>query len=50
VYAFAEQRKSIDVELLAQVIRDRVSAQALRTYTGGERATPAPGVSNGGSA
>ncbi|MGO8972551.1 MAG: ExeA family protein [Steroidobacteraceae bacterium] len=49
VYAFADQRETIGVELVTQVLRDRSEGQALRTFS-----TPAPAVpgraTNGGGA
>jgi general secretion pathway protein A len=48
VYAYADGRKTIDADLIAQVVRDRHSGQALPTFVA-EPAAPV-GMTNGGAA
>jgi hypothetical protein len=48
VYAYADGRKTVDADLIAQILRDRHSGQALPTFAA-ERAAPA-GMTNGGAA
>jgi hypothetical protein len=47
VYAYADGRKTIDADLIAQVMRDRNSGRPLPTFAA-EPAAPA-GVTNGGA-
>lgn len=47
VYAFADGRTSIDADLISQVVRDRIGAQALPTF-GAEPAAPV-GLITGGA-
>jgi general secretion pathway protein A len=48
VYAYADGRKTIDADLIAQVVRDRHGGQALPTFVA-EPAVPV-GMTNGGAA
>jgi len=50
IYAFADGRRTIDADLIAQVMRDRKSGHALPTFpTGGGAGAPA-GLADGGAA
>jgi len=46
VYAYADRRKTIDADLIAQVVRDRSGGVSLSTFSNGEAAARA-GASNG---
>ena len=47
VYAFADGRKTIDADLIAQVVRDRKCGLALPTFPSSDNDAPAPMTSGG---